>query len=57
MKENKGQWGGSREGSGRPKIEGGKRCTWTVPPDILEIAKTKGIPYLWEAVRIREKSI
>lgn len=46
--------GGRREGAGRPKI-GGKRHTWHVPPDIEEIVKQRGVAYLWDAVRFKNK--
>lgn len=44
--------GGKRSGAGRPKTEGVEH-RWIVPQDIHDIAKSKGIQYIWDAVRFR----
>lgn len=45
--------GGFREGSGRPKVEGGVRRMWTVPPDVDAAIQERGTKWLWELVRTR----
>lgn len=47
--------GGKRSGAGRPKVEG-MAHRWIVPKDVHDIAKMKGIQYIWEAVRLRVKN-
>ena len=44
--------GGKREGAGRKKV-GNVRKTWTIPDDIMEVKETKGIQYIWDAVRFK----
>lgn len=51
--------GGKRSGAGRPKTEGVEH-RWIVPQDVHDVAKRKGIQYIWDAVRYRiqnEKSM
>lgn len=49
-KEHKTQ-GGARKGAGRPKVKGGVRRMWTVPPDIDAAVQTRGTKWLWKSVR------
>lgn len=44
--------GGKRSGAGRPKMDGVEH-RWVVPIDIHNVAKSKGIQYIWESVRLR----
>lgn len=53
-KMNSNKRGGYREGAGRKKTTG-TRHTWKVPEDIEKIASEKGIAYIWEAVRFKER--
>ena len=45
--------GGPQPGSGRPKVEGGVRHMWTVPPDIEAVVQERGTKWLWEAARFK----
>lgn len=45
--------GGRREGSGRPKVEGGVRRMWTVPSDIDKVVQERGTKWIWEAARFK----
>lgn len=44
--------GGTREGAGRPRVEGVKH-TWVVPADIEQVVNEMGTSYIWEAVRFK----
>ena len=47
--------GGAQPGSGRPKVEGGVRRMWTVPPDVDSVVQERGTKWLWEAARFKLK--
>lgn len=44
---------GGWRGGGRPKVEGGVRRMWTVPPDVDAIVQERGTKFVWEAVRFK----
>ena len=48
-KQGRGGW----RGGGRPKVEGGVRRMWTVPPDVDAVVQERGTKWMWEAARFK----